>query len=161
MVWYISSVLIGQHTSMIQKRAFESRVSEFLDFKVPFPDICILESDPEHYNEEIERWATSLPTVLESQSLLPRRGRSITVYGPSGCTPPKVLVNKPVQTYMKTQEDFNKLKLFIEDNEVDIEDYLSSHPPTVPHNPVLEISDTIDLYSTPVKRYILINLKSS
>lgn len=55
--------IIGHHTTVLKKIAFESQVLEFVDFKVTIPDVCILESDPELYYEGIERWATSIPTA--------------------------------------------------------------------------------------------------
>lgn len=144
-----------ESTKQFHINAFKSRVSEFVDFKVPFPDIEIIDSDPEIYKQEIQRWANSIPTVKESQELLSRRGRTETVFGPDGCEPPKVIVNKN-KSKKSYQEDPNILRLFINKKEMEIEEYFRINFPdlTVPNPeiPPLSRCNAIDIYKTPERR---------
>lgn len=131
-----------------------------MDFKVPFPDIDLNTTDPELYSQDIERWAKSIPTVEESQSLLPKRGGTLTVFGPKGCVKPKVIVNK-VDRYTEELENSSKLRLFINHKEVDIDEYKTIHT-TVQQKeseiPLLARSDAIDIYKTPLTKYLKVSI---
>lgn len=163
-VWYIIEYYIDNTVSVLQKNAFKSRIAEFVDFKIPFPNNDLININPKLYEEDIERWAESIPTVLESQSLPPRRGGTPTVFGPKGCAKPKILVNV-VDNYIEELENPTIRRLFINHQEIDIDEYLSKNKTTTLENleesllqetPSLERADAINIYKTPVRKYFII-----